>query len=35
MAKPGTFKSIQRFVFLNKFGDEVHIIDAIDIHGKA
>lgn len=35
MTEPGTFKSIQRFVFLGKFGEEVHMIDAIDIHGKA
>lgn len=35
MTEPGTFKSIQRFVFLDKSGDEVHMIDAIDINGKA
>lgn len=35
MAKHGTFKSIQRVVFNDEYGNEVHIFDAIDVDGNA
>ena len=35
MTEPGTFKSIERVVFLDEHNSEVHMIDAIDINGKA